>query len=407
MQGKKEKALKAREKPAALGPDLDLKGFTRDVKSWQCCAVPSLPKDVAQQALNVGVRSDEKGRAGTYFQIDHSTVFSATQKMFEGKAEVMSTKEAFEKYDWMKDYWWKVVAVDADKYTAAAELEWDKGYFIRALEGQKITLPLQACLFISKDNLNQNVHNIIIAEPNSEMQIITGCTVHPNVQRGLHVGISEFFVKEGAKLTFTMIHNWAQDFDVRPRTGALIEDGATFANNYVCLKPVKSLQMYPVAYCKGTNSRARFNSILYGTENSYMDVGSKVVLQGAGSRGEVIARAIASDNSQIYARGMLIGEHEDCKAHLECRGLLLSDSAMIHAIPELIAKVEGAELSHEAAVGKIAEEQIQYLMARGFSELEAEALIVRGFMDVSIFGLPSQLQEEIKKTVDITTARVL
>jgi hypothetical protein len=407
MHGKKEKALKAREKPAALGPDLDLKGFTRDAKTWQCCPAPSLPKDIAQQALNVGVRSDEKGRAGTYFQIDHSTVFSATQKMFEGKAEVMSTEEAFEKYDWMDDYWWKVVDVDADKYTALAEMEWDKGYFIRALEGQNITLPLQACLFISKDNLNQNVHNVIIAEPNSEMHIITGCTVHPNVQRGLHVGISEFFVKEGAKLTFTMIHNWAQNFDVRPRTGAMIEDGATFANNYVCLKPVKSLQMYPVAYCKGVNSRVRFNSILYGAENSNLDVGSKVILQAAGSRGEVTTRAIASDNSQIYARGLLIGEHENSKAHLECRGLLLSDTSSIHAIPELIAKVKGAELSHEAAVGKIAEDQIQYLMARGFSESEAVALIVRGFMDVSIFGLPSQLQEEIKKMVDITTVRVL
>jgi Fe-S cluster assembly scaffold protein SufB len=407
MSERKKKALGALEKPAALGPDLDLKGFSRDVKPWRHLSPSSLPRDIARQSLKVGVRPDEKGRAGTYFQIDHSTVFCTTQRTFEGKAEVMSTEEAFKKYDWMEDYWWKVVAVDADKYTALAELEWDKGYFIRALEGQKVTLPLQACLFISKDNLNQNVHNVIIAEPNSEMQIITGCTLHPDVQRGLHVGISEFFVKEGAKLTFTMIHNWVQNFDVRPRTGALIEDGATFVNNYVCLKPVKSLQMYPVAYCKGANSRARFNSILYGAENSYLDIGSKVVLQGAGSRGEVTTRAIASDNSQIYARGLLIGEHEDSRAHLECRGLLLSDTSSIHAIPELIAKVKGAELSHEAAVGKIAQEQVQYLMARGFSESEAESLIVRGFMDVSIFGLPSQLQEEIKKMVDMTTARVL
>jgi len=407
MQEKKEKALKAREKPAALGPDIDLKSFTRDVKSWQRCIVPSLPEDIAKQSLNAGVRTDEKGRAGTYFQIDRSMVSQAIKKAFEGKAEIMSTKEALEKYDWMDDYWWKLVAVDADKYTALAELEWDMGYFIRALEGQKIMLPLQACLFVSKDNLNQNVHNVIIAEPNSELHIITGCVTHPNVQRGLHVGISEFFVKKGAKLTFTMIHNWAQNFDVRPRSAALIEDDGMFVTNYVCLKPVKSLQMYPVAYCKGANSKARFNSILYGAKNSYLDVGSKVVLQGKGSRGEVTARAIASDNSQIYARGLLVGEREDSKAHLECRGLLLSDSASIHAIPELIAKVKGAELSHEAAVGKIAEEQIQYLMARGFSESEAESLIVRGFMDISIFGLPSQLQDEVKKMVDITTARAL
>jgi len=407
MSKSKDAALKAKEKPAAIGPDIDVKGFTREAKPWTCCPVVSLPEDFAKRALTVGVRTDEGERAGTYFQVDHSTVFQKIQKMFEGKAEIMSTKDAFEKYDWMEDYWWKVVSADADKYTALAELEWDRGYFIRALEGQKITLPLQACLFISKDNLDQNVHNVIIAEPNSEVQIITGCTVHPNVQRGLHVGISEFFIKEGAKLTFTMIHNWAQNFDVRPRTGALIEDNATFSTNYICLNPVKSLQMYPVAYCKGKNSRARFTSILYGSGDSYLDVGSKAVLQGTGSRAEMIARAIAIDRAKIFARGLLVGEKEDTKAHLECRGLLLSDDAFIHSIPELTAKVKGTELSHEAAVGKIAEEQIQYLMARGFSELEAQSLIVRGFMDVGIMGLPKALETEIKRMVDTTTAAAI
>jgi Fe-S cluster assembly scaffold protein SufB len=407
MSSDKEKALRARSKPAALGPDLNLEDFSRNSEPWLSCPVSSLPEDIIRQSSNVGIRSDEKERAGTYFQIDHSVVFQDVQKMFEGQVEIISTRNAFEKYGWLKDYWWKLIPVDADKYTALAELHWDHGYFLRVLEGQKVTLPLQSCLFTSRDNLNQNVHNIIIAEPDSEVQIITGCVVHPNVQRGLHVGISEFYIKEGAKLTFTMIHNWAQNFHARPRTAALVENDATFVNNYICLKPVKSLQMYPVAYCRGVNSRARFNTILYGIGNSYMDVGSKVILQGVGSRAEIITRAIAADNAQIYARGALIGEQKDSKGHLECRGLLVSDTAFIHAIPELIGKVSGTDLSHEAAVGKIAEDQIQYLMARGFSENEAESLIVRGFMDVSIFGLPNSLKDEIKKMVDATTIRAL
>jgi len=204
-----------------------------------------------------------------------------------------------------------------------------------------------------------------------------------------------------------MIHNWAQKFDSRPRSGAIIEDNGVFVSNYMCFKPLKSLQMYPVAYCRGVNSRARFNTIIYGTGNSYIDVGSKIVLQNEGCRGEIISRVIATDKAQVYARGFLQGEHSNTKAHLECRGLLLSDEATIHAIPELMAKAQGAELSHEAAVGKIAEEQIQYLMARGFSRSEAEALIVRGFMDVSIFGLPKDLERELQKIVDITTERAL
>ncbi|MEM2873625.1 MAG: SufD family Fe-S cluster assembly protein [Nitrososphaerales archaeon] len=403
----REEVLKAVDKPASLGPDLEIKDYIREAKALYSCPVSSLPKEIADQSLKVGIRTDEKDRIGTYFQIDHSVVFQGFQKAFEGKIELMSTTEAIKKYDWLKDYWWKLIPANMDKYTALSELNWDHGYFIRVLENQKIMFPLQACLFISTNGLNQNVHNVVIIEPNSEAQIITGCTVHPNVQRGLHVGITEFYLKKGAKLTFTMIHNWTQNFDARPRTAVLLEDDATFVNNYICLKPVKSLQTYPVAYCKGSNSKARFNSIIFGVGNSNIDLGAKIVLQGPRSKGEVITHAIASDSSQIYSRGLLIGEHSDSKAHLECRGLLVSDRAFIHAIPELIGKVSGTELSHEAAVGKIAEEQIRYLMARGFSEAEARSLIVRGFMDVTIFGLPDALRDEMRRIVDETAKGVL
>lgn len=402
-----EKALKAINKPANFGPDLEIKAFIRNAKALYPCPISSLPEEIANQSLKVGVRTDEKSRIGTYFQIDHSVIFQGIQRAFEGKIELMSTTDAIKKYDWLKDYWWKLIPADMDKYTALASLNWDHGYFIRVLEGQKISFPLQACLFISTDGLDQNVHNMVLIEPNAEVQIITGCTVHPNVQKGLHVGITEFFLKKGSKLTFTMIHNWAQNFDARPRTAVLIEDDATFVSNYICMKPVRSLQTYPVAYCKGSNSKARFNSIILGEGDSYIDLGAKIVLQGSGSKGEIITHAIASDNTKIYSRGLLVGEHSDSKAHLECRGLLVSDKAFIHAIPELIGKVSGTELSHEAAIGKIAEEQIRYLMARGFSETEARSLIVRGFMDVNIFGLPEALRDEIKRIIDETTKGIL
>ena len=390
-----------------LSADLELSRYSRKPKEWQACPISSLPRDVLQRALEVGVVPDEDSRAATYFQIDHSVVSRAVQEIFRDKIEIMSTKEAIRKYDWFKNYWWKLIRRDADKFTLLADSMWDQGYFIRILEDQKITMPLQSCLFVSTNNLNQNVHNIIIAEPGSEAQIITGCAVHPNVHSGLHVGVSEFYIKEDAKLTFTMIHSWAQDFDSRPRSAAEIGDNGVFVSNYMIFKPVKSLQMYPVAYCRGVNSKVSFNNIIYGSKDSHIDAGSKVVLQNEGARGEIITRAIATDNAKIYARGFLHGEHEESRAHLECRGLLLSDNAMIYAVPELLAESQGAELSHEAAVGKIAEEQIQYLMARGFSEKEAASLIVRGFMDISIFGLPGELEESIEKIVKATAERAL
>jgi len=99
------------------------------------------------------------------------------------------------------------------------------------------------------------------------------------------------------------------------------------------------------------------------------------------------------------ARGHLRGEVPGIKAHLECMGLLLSEKGAIHAIPELEGKVGGVDMSHEASVGKIAQEEIEYLMARGLSEEEATSTIVRGFLDVRIEGLPPSLQEELSRAI--------
>lgn len=381
-------------------PEVNPGSYRRRAEPWPKRSLRELEREISERVLEAGVRTDEEERAGTYFQADHSVLAATVKSAFEGMVELMSTREALERYGWARELMWGILNPSADRFTDFASRDWDNGYFIRVLEGQRVTLPVQACLFLSQENLSQNVHNIIVAEPGSEAQIITGCAAHPRVRHGLHIGISEFYVRRGARLTFTMIHNWADEFDVRPRTGILIEDGATFVSNYICLKPVRSLQMYPAAYCRGEGSRVSFNSILYGKGTSYMDVGSKVILQGRGSRGEITSKAVAADASTIYARGLLVGEHPDSRAHLECRGLLLSESAQMHAIPELIGRARGTELSHEAAVGKIAEEQVQYLMARGFTEREAEALIIRGFMDVGIFGLPEKLTRDINEMID-------
>ncbi len=166
-----ESATKAKDKPAALGPDINVNKFTRETKSWESCPISQLPEDVLRRAYEVGIVPEKESRSGTFFQSDHSVTSRVVQSMFEGKAEVMSTADAMKKYNWLKDYWWKVVKVDADKYTSLAETKWDQGYFIRILEDQKVMLPLQACLFISTNNLDQNVHNIIIAEAGSESQL--------------------------------------------------------------------------------------------------------------------------------------------------------------------------------------------------------------------------------------------
>ncbi len=403
MRGIDEKAEEAKEKKAALGPDIDLTTFTAEPVAHD--ALPDLEKlsdEDKRQMTKAGIDTREAGRSGSYIQMDTAAIFSRSRQ--EG-LEVIPIKKALKECDWIRDYYWKLASVDADKYTARAQLDLHDGYVIRALPGSKVIFPVQACLYLDKENLSQYVHNIIIAEEGSELHVITGCAAAPHLRRGLHVGISEFFVKKNAKLSFTMIHHWAEEMMVRPRSVGRVEEGGLFLNNYICMRPVKSLQMYPTTYLVGKGAVARFYALLVGNPGTELDVGGRILLQAEDTRAEIVARAI-SNGGTIISRGDLVGEVPGIKAHLECRGLLLN-GGIIHAIPELRGTVDGVEMSHEAAVGKIAQEEILYLMTRGLSADEATSTIVRGFLSVDIPGLPPELKAQIDQAVDQTQKEMM
>lgn len=396
MRDLEAKAMAAKEKKAGLGVDIDLGAYGSEPVAHEYVKdLSGLSEDDKQRMILAGVDAGEKDRSGTYVQKDTAVIHAHSQQ--EG-LEVIPIKEALDQYDWLKDYYWKLVAVDTDKYTAKAQLDLHDGYVIRALPGSHVVYPVQACLYLEKEGLSQNVHNIIIAEEGSELHIITGCASAPHLRRGLHVGISEFYVKKNAKLSFTMIHHWAEEMMVRPRSVGQVEEGGLFLNNYICMKPVKSLQMYPTTHLVGKGAVARFYSLLVGSPGAEMDVGGRIFLKEPDTRAEIVARTI-SNGGNIIARGDLVGEVPGVKAHLECRGLILNGGA-IHAIPELNGKAEGVEMSHEAAVGKIAQDEILYLMSRGLSEDEATATIVRGFLSVDIPGLPAELKAQIDRAVE-------
>ena len=393
-----KKVQMAMDKKAPLGPDIDISQYKSEAPGHENIEkIIKLPPDILKRAGAVGIDSGESTRSGSFFQSDHSVILA--RSMHEG-LEVMDIAEAMDWHPWLEDYWWSAVKMDADKYTAEAELRPNHGYFIRALSGERIVMPLQACLYMSTEGLAQNVHNIIIAEEGSELHIITGCTTSSYMHGGLHIGISEFYIKRGAKVTFTMIHNWADEMAVRPRSAAVIEEEGLFLSTYVCMKPVRTLQLYPTAFLNGPGATARFNSILVAGKGTNMDVGARAVLSAKGARAEIVSRAITT-GGVITARGHLVGEVPNVKGHLECRGLILSEDGEINAVPLLDGKAPDIELSHEAAVGKIAEEELNYLMARGLNPDEATSAIVTGFLDIETPELPEGLSKEMKKAISL------
>lgn len=401
-----QKAAKAKDKVAPIGTDITIENYSEETIDAHDIidSLEDVSKSTQDTLLKVGVDSEEKGRAGSFLQVGQSNIF---QSSMTNDIELLNLQQALDKYNWVKDLMWTTVQADADKYTAKTALRETEegiksGYFIRSKPGTKEMFPVQACMFIGDQDVVQTTHNIIIAEENSQLHLITGCATGEDVSSALHVGVSELFVKPGAKITFTMIHNWAEQVEVRPRTGIRVDDNGTFINNYILTSPVHSLQSYPTAHCVGKNSRALFQTVLSGKKDSYIDSGARGILTGDGASTEVISRAVSNDQSKIFARGHLSGNRPNVKGHLECNGLVLSDESSIYAVPELEANSSGLELSHEAAVGKIDEDEIYYLTSRGLTEDEAAAMIVRGFLSMDITGLPPELAKSTQEMIDLS-----
>jgi len=392
----KQRAEQGREKKAAFGADLNLAEFSRQAEDW------SYDPDYRQfsaaersRLLTAGIELTDVDHAGTFLQADRAIVHCKTR---QPGVEVLPLTEALSRHDWVREHLWRLVAVDADKYTASAELDLDNGYFIRALPGAKIKQPVESCLYLRTERFAQHVHNLVVVEEGAELHLITGCATHPGVISGLHIGVSEFYIRAGGQLTFTMVHNWGENVHVRPRTGVIVEEGGRYISNYIMLRPVKSAQMYPTVTLNGEGAVARMQSITIAHPGSEVDIGGRVILKAPGTRAEIIARTITIGGRSI-SRGHLVGLKPGIRAHLECRGLILREGGGVYAVPELEGNVPGVEMSHEAAVGKIAAEEVEYLMARGLDEDEAVSTIVRGFLSVKIEGLPAALEEEMEQAI--------
>lgn len=381
--------------PACVeGAVLDLKRYNFTEADGPLPDLRDLSEADRERLLYAGIDVSEQGRSGAFMHVNHSGVRCQS---FQDGLEVMDIQEALRRFDGLPQYYWKLLDPEHDDLARAAARHPHGGYFIRARKGVKIAEPVQSCLFIKGSGVGQNVHNIVVVEEGAELHVITGCATSEDAANVAHLGVSEYYVEKGGKLTFSMVHNWGDEVAVRPRSAGVLAEDAVFVNNYVLLQRVKDLVMYPTLSLNGEGAVARFNSVIVAPAGSHVDTGNRLLLNAPNTRGEIIARTLTT-GGVIINRGFIGGHAAPAQGHLECKGLILGEGR-IHAIPELDATVDGVELSHEAAVGKIAQEEIEYLMARGLDENEATSTIVRGFLNVDIMGLPPELHRAMEDEI--------
>lgn len=384
MLNTERRARESLDKRSPYGEDVDIGSFKGAYRK----DIEELSETDRERMEGVGTTIDKGDKSGSFIQYDQRIMEALSR--IDG-LEVMSIKDARKK-GLLEELEWNLVAPDKDKYTASAYLNDTNGQFIRVTGNVK--QPFQSCLFMGSDDEVQYVHNIIVMEPGSSMEMITGCTTGKDVLKGLHIGITEIYIREGADLSYTMLHEWGENLFVRPRTGVRVEKGGNYTSNYISLHDVKSVQMYPKIILDGEEATTQLNSIVLAPENSELDIGGAVELKGRNSKAEIISRTVSSGGRSI-ARGQLFGKADGIAAHLECNGIMLTEEGLIHAVPELASEKMDVDMSHEASVGRIAKDQVEYMMSRGVTEEEATSIIIRGFLAPTTKGLPQRIKNQV------------
>lgn len=257
---------------------------------------------------------------------------------------------------------------------------------------------IQTCFLTSQSGFEQNVRNIIIAQENSSLDIFTGCLSNAHVKSNIHNAITDIFVGKNATLTFNMIHSWGETSKVFPKTKIHIEEGGVFISNYVVWDKVKEIRSNPQAFVKD-QGKAVMQSLVYSHENTNLDIGGEIHLEGKESSGEILS-SVVSNGGNYKTVTEIVGKGDDARGHIECNAVLLEQSGMVETIPLLKASNSSVQLSHEASIGKISQEEIQYLQTKGLTQDQARELIVKGFVNDSVKKMPLSVQEKINDMLE-------
>ena len=237
-------------------------------------------------------------------------------------------------------------------------------------------------VLVSMGGFDDLVYNDFYIGDDCDVLIVAGCGIHnPSEKQSLHNGIHKFHIGKNSKIKYVEKHfafgNKKSKKILNPLTEIVVGE------NSVC--EMETVQFGGVTFAdRKTNAVLKDNAKLLIRENILTEekqeakTDFKVELKGRNSRVEVISRAVAKDNSVQEFNSVLIGENE-CFGHVECDGIL-SDKAIISSTPTIVAKNKDAMLVHEAAIGKISEEQQNKLMTLGLSKEEAEKVIISGFL---------------------------
>ncbi|MCS7093864.1 MAG: SufD family Fe-S cluster assembly protein [Candidatus Aenigmarchaeota archaeon] len=293
-----------------------------------------------------------------YYQVDNEVrrIFS-----LEG-VEVLSIVDAWEKYDWVREYFEKKPI---------------GGYFVWVKK--QIDAPISTCVGIASKKIDQNLCNLLVVEKNIKVKGSVFCFAFRKNLNSKHSVKGKILLKENSSIDYAHFHAFGFSDSVFMDYEFFLEKGSKLEYIYKNMGAPVFLER-KMNFLIGENASVTNKSIIVGTKSN-VKIFDSAFLNGRNSSVIMKLRLVGREKSTFDSSTQIFGK-EESKGHLDCQGLIVDSFSKISLTPKLVVENKKSILTHEASIGRINEEQLNYLRARGLSEKEAINLIVNGFISI-------------------------
>lgn len=376
------------------------KASEKTEKSWD-----DVPADVKSTFDKLGIpEAEKKFLAGVGAQYESEVVYhNLREDLAKQGVLFLDTDTALkEQPELFRKHFGKVIPPEDNKFAALNSAVWSGGSFIYVPPGVSVDMPLQAYFRINAENIGQFERTLIVVDEGASVHYIEGCTAPVYSSESLHSAVVELVAHKDAKLRYTTIQNWSNDVYNLVTKRAYAYEGATVEwidgniGSRITMK-------YPGVYLLGERAYGETLSIAFAGKGQHQDTGAKMVHLAPDTTSKITSKSVSRLDGRSTYRGLLnvAKGATGVKSTVRCDALLLDDTSKTDTYPYMEINQEDATITHEATVGKIGDEQIFYLMTRGFSEEDALSLIVNGFMEPFTKELPMEYAVELNRLIKL------
>ena len=375
-----------------------IKPLEKQHNSWG-----DVPEAIKNTFEKLGIpQAEQKFLAGVGAQFDSEVVYKSLKKEWAQQGVIFSDMNTGlrEHPELFKKYFATIIPPHDNKFAALNSAVWSGGSFVYVPKGVEITMPLQAYFRINAAQMGQFERTLIIAEEGSSVHYVEGCSAPVYSSNSLHSAVVEIVAHARSTVRYTTIQNWSPNvYNLVTKRAVAYRDAqvAWIDGNFGSAITMK----YPAVILKEPGAQGEIISIAVAGKGQHQDTGGKMIHLAPNTTSTIIAKSISKDGGQSSYRGLVkvVKGAENVTSRVQCDALLLDDRSRSDTYPTITVQAQRADIGHEAAVSKINDDQLFYLMSRGMSKQVASAMIVNGFIEPFVKMLPMEYAVEMNRLI--------